>query len=185
MPGTPIGGAFAGMDVITGFPGETDAEFEESFEELSRLPWSRLHVFPYSERAGTPATRLPGAVAPHIRAERARRLGELSLARVRAHAERVLEECGLLARPLEGVLLEMPSERPPAGLTDELSARVGLPSGPVSWVNGYTSNYLRVYMPVSASSAASLRNRVVSAEPLGVVVDRVQGAASLVGRMLK
>ena len=64
---------FVGMDVITGFPGETDAEFEDSYTKLVEWPWSRLHVFPYSERQGTPATRLPGAISPEVRAERAER----------------------------------------------------------------------------------------------------------------
>ncbi len=45
--------AFVGMDVIAGFPTETDEQFDETVERLSGLSWTRLHVFPYSRRPGT------------------------------------------------------------------------------------------------------------------------------------
>ncbi|NDD91183.1 tRNA (N(6)-L-threonylcarbamoyladenosine(37)-C(2))-methylthiotransferase MtaB, partial [bacterium] len=70
--------AFVGMDLITGFPGETAAEFEQTCTQLEGLPWTRLHVFPYSEREGTPATRIPGSVAASERHRRARVLLEIS-----------------------------------------------------------------------------------------------------------
>ena len=73
--------AFVGMDVIAGFPGETEEEFFETYERLAGLPWTRLHVFPYSERPGTKAARLDGAVSVVERAQRATRLRELSLSR--------------------------------------------------------------------------------------------------------
>jgi tRNA A37 methylthiotransferase MiaB len=44
-----------GADVMTGFPGETEAEFEESRRFIESLPFTYLHVFTYSERPGTPA----------------------------------------------------------------------------------------------------------------------------------
>ncbi|HTL11376.1 MAG TPA: radical SAM protein, partial [Bdellovibrionota bacterium] len=69
---------FVGMDVITGFPGETREEFEWGLGVLDSLPWSRLHVFPYSERKGTPATRLPGSVERGERLRRAEALRALS-----------------------------------------------------------------------------------------------------------
>src|SRR4029453_19176941 len=49
-----------GADVIAGFPGETDADFAETVAFARELPFSYLHVFPYSARAGTEATGLPG-----------------------------------------------------------------------------------------------------------------------------
>jgi threonylcarbamoyladenosine tRNA methylthiotransferase MtaB len=64
-------------DVIAGFPGETGADFARTLAFVEELGYARLHVFPYSERAGTAAVRLPGKVAPAVRAERARRLREL------------------------------------------------------------------------------------------------------------
>ena len=63
-----------GADVITGFPGEDDAAFDETVRLVRDLPFSNLHVFPYSERPGTPAASLPGAVPVRVRRERARAL---------------------------------------------------------------------------------------------------------------
>ncbi len=76
-----VPGAFVGMDVIAGFPGETDEEFEDTYLRLTRLPWSRLHVFPYSERPGTKAINLENPVSRDKRALRAARLRELSTSR--------------------------------------------------------------------------------------------------------
>jgi len=44
---------FVGMDIIAGFPDESDEEFEDTFQRLKGTPWTRMHVFPYSERPGT------------------------------------------------------------------------------------------------------------------------------------
>ncbi|MCM2280928.1 MAG: tRNA (N(6)-L-threonylcarbamoyladenosine(37)-C(2))-methylthiotransferase MtaB [Bdellovibrionaceae bacterium] len=75
-----VPGSFVGMDVIAGFPGETDEEFEDTYGRLERLPWTRIHVFPYSERPGTKAAALmaDAMVPKHVRAARAARLRELS-----------------------------------------------------------------------------------------------------------
>lgn len=65
-----------GADVMTGFPGETDGEFRETYEFVERMPFTYLHVFTYSERPGTPAAA--GAQVPHpLRKERTRALREL------------------------------------------------------------------------------------------------------------
>ncbi len=50
--------AFVGMDVIVGFPMESQDDFSETYQRLAELPWNRIHVFPYSERPGTYAQRL-------------------------------------------------------------------------------------------------------------------------------
>jgi threonylcarbamoyladenosine tRNA methylthiotransferase MtaB len=52
--------AFIGADVIAGFPGETEAEFNDTVRLLEELPFSDLHVFPYSSRPGTRAAGMPG-----------------------------------------------------------------------------------------------------------------------------
>lgn len=70
--------AAIGVDVITGFPGETQEEFETTYAFLRDLDISYLHVFPYSERANTTAKKLPGRVHPHIRADRSKMLRILS-----------------------------------------------------------------------------------------------------------
>lgn len=119
----PHGPAFVGMDVITGFPGETAEHFAETLARLERLPWSRLHVFPYSERAGTPATRLPGVVPPAERARRAKLLRELS-------ARRLSERCAQVGEELRGILLEKPDAQGIAGYTpDYLKVRLPLTPG--------------------------------------------------------
>jgi threonylcarbamoyladenosine tRNA methylthiotransferase MtaB len=185
MP-APLGGAFVGMDVITGFPGETEEEFEAGFEELSKLPWSRLHVFPYSERAGTPATRLPGSVRPEVRVARTRRLGELSMARVEALAQRVLIGSLESGVPLPGVLLEKPMSRVSDLVLDAaLKARLLARGEGALWANGYTANYLRVLMPVAVGGNSKRRpnvnrNEIVSVRPVAVAVDRAQGEAVLI-----
>jgi threonylcarbamoyladenosine tRNA methylthiotransferase MtaB len=78
---TEIPGAFVGMDVIVGFPGETEEEFADTFERLEKLPWTRIHVFPYSERPGTKAAAYDGVVKREERLLRSQRLRELSTAR--------------------------------------------------------------------------------------------------------
>jgi len=67
-----------GVDVIVGFPGETDSHFEETFQFLHELPVSYLHVFTYSERENTPAAMYPDKVLPATRKQRTNRLRTLS-----------------------------------------------------------------------------------------------------------
>jgi threonylcarbamoyladenosine tRNA methylthiotransferase MtaB len=71
--------AALGADVIVGFPGETDDEFEETLTLISRSPLTYLHVFSYSDRPGTRATGMPDKVRPEVAAARSdqlRRLGK-------------------------------------------------------------------------------------------------------------
>lgn len=63
-------------DIITGFPGETDDEFQETLAFAERIRFSGIHVFPYSERQGTVAAKMEGQVPKHIRAMRAKILIE-------------------------------------------------------------------------------------------------------------
>jgi len=76
VPGTCIG-----ADVMVGFPGETEAQFENTHALLDSLPMSYLHVFSYSLRQGTPAERLPDHAPRAVKSTRARRLIEWSQAR--------------------------------------------------------------------------------------------------------
>jgi threonylcarbamoyladenosine tRNA methylthiotransferase MtaB len=69
--------AAIGADVMVGFPGETDTDFEESRQFIEQLPFTYLHVFTYSERPGTPAAEDPLMVPMAIRKERNRVLREL------------------------------------------------------------------------------------------------------------
>jgi threonylcarbamoyladenosine tRNA methylthiotransferase MtaB len=70
--------AAIGADVMTGFPGETEAEFEESRAFIDSLPFTYLHVFTYSERPGTPAAESAEQVPMEVRKERNRILRELA-----------------------------------------------------------------------------------------------------------
>ncbi len=63
-----------GADIITGFPTETDALFQNTYDCVEEAHISWLHVFPYSEREGTPAAKIPKQVQPQIRKARAARL---------------------------------------------------------------------------------------------------------------
>lgn len=67
-----------GVDLIVGFPGETDENFENTFKFIESLPVSYLHVFKYSERRNTVAVTLPGSVDVHVRNIRSEKLRNLS-----------------------------------------------------------------------------------------------------------
>ena len=73
-----IPGLNIGIDVIAGFPGETDRAFENTAELLGGLPAGYLHVFPFSRRSGTPAADFPGHVPEQVKKERALRLRQIS-----------------------------------------------------------------------------------------------------------
>jgi len=76
--------AAIGADVMVGFPGETDAEFEETRRVIESLPLTYLHVFTYSARPGTPAAGMPNQVAAPVARERNRVLRELASEKKRA-----------------------------------------------------------------------------------------------------
>jgi threonylcarbamoyladenosine tRNA methylthiotransferase MtaB len=63
--------AFIGADVIAGFPGESDQEFNETLQLIEELPFSDLHVFPYSSRPGTKAADFPDQIPGKIIKKRA------------------------------------------------------------------------------------------------------------------
>jgi threonylcarbamoyladenosine tRNA methylthiotransferase MtaB len=80
--------AFIGIDVIVGFPGEEEVHFQETYTLLEELAPSFLHIFPFSERPGTPAVEMSGKVPPQVATERAERLEALSRKLHRAFVER-------------------------------------------------------------------------------------------------
>ena len=61
-------------DIMVGFPGETDRDFEDSLRFVEQIGFSQLHVFRYSPRRGTPAAEYPDQLAPHISADRSQRM---------------------------------------------------------------------------------------------------------------
>jgi threonylcarbamoyladenosine tRNA methylthiotransferase MtaB len=74
-----------GADVITGFPGETDADHRETVSLVNELPFTYLHVFPYSARPGTAAVKMGGDVPAAVSRERAAELRALGEAKAAAH----------------------------------------------------------------------------------------------------
>lgn len=65
-------------DIIVGFPGETEAEFEQTYEFLNKIAFYKMHVFKYSQRKGTKAAVMPNQIDGSIKEQRSRRLIELS-----------------------------------------------------------------------------------------------------------
>jgi threonylcarbamoyladenosine tRNA methylthiotransferase MtaB len=77
-----------GADIIAGFPGESDADHRQTVALVGTLPFTYLHVFPYSERPGAAAGRLGERVPPGVIRDRARELRELGAAKAQAHRAR-------------------------------------------------------------------------------------------------
>ena len=121
--------AFIGVDLITGARGETDELFARSREFIESLDISRLHVFPYSERPGTRALELAGAVDPAVRHRRTNEMLRLSERKWEQFANRFIGS----TRP---VLMEHPRTggKPMAGFTDNY-LRVEVGNAPASTDN--------------------------------------------------
>ncbi len=64
-------------DIIVGFPGETDAEFQETIDVAHEVGFSKIHIFPFSARRGTPAATMPQQVPAHVQQCRARELARI------------------------------------------------------------------------------------------------------------
>ncbi len=79
---------FFGIDVIVGFPGETDDDFQTTYDFIESVSPAYLHVFPYSDRPLAPASKFVGKIDPHVAAERVKRLSALSDRLHRGFSER-------------------------------------------------------------------------------------------------
>lgn len=115
--------ACIGVDVIVGFPGETDEEFMKTVDFLKDLDVSYFHVFTYSERANTTAKKLEGAVPVNVRRERSRQLQILSEKKKRQFYES-----------------QLGNEFPVLFEAEENEGTI----------YGFTSNYVKVKLPYSA-----------------------------------
>ncbi len=109
-----------GVDVLVGFPGETDKEFNETFDFLNNLDISYLHVFTYSERENTEATQMSGIVPVHLRKLRNKMLRILSAKKLRYFYE---QNIGLV----KNVLFEQENKD--------------------GFLHGFTDNYVKVKTP--------------------------------------
>ncbi|TLS39353.1 tRNA (N(6)-L-threonylcarbamoyladenosine(37)-C(2))-methylthiotransferase MtaB [Pseudalkalibacillus caeni] len=108
-------------DVIVGFPGETEEEFQETYDFVAKHKFSELHVFPFSKRTGTPAARMEDQVDEDVKNERVHRLIELSNQLAKQYASDYENEV------LEVIPEEQYKEDPDSGL-----------------YVGYTDNYMKV-----------------------------------------
>ena len=106
-----------GVDVIVGFPGESDDDFEETFKFLTKLDVSYLHVFSYSERDNTESIHLKNKVSNNIKSQRSKILRGLSLQKKKIFYEKNLTET-------RSVLFESKNND--------------------GYILGYTDNYVRV-----------------------------------------
>ncbi|WP_093229020.1 tRNA (N(6)-L-threonylcarbamoyladenosine(37)-C(2))-methylthiotransferase MtaB [Thermoflavimicrobium dichotomicum] len=113
-------------DVIVGFPGETDEQFENGYRFIEELDMYQLHVFPYSKRTGTPAARMPDQVPEEIKHERVKRMIELSNRLSLKYAEKFV-----------GDVVEVIPERP---YKEDPSNGLYM---------GYSDNYLQVVFPAN------------------------------------
>ncbi|MGI6755528.1 MAG: tRNA (N(6)-L-threonylcarbamoyladenosine(37)-C(2))-methylthiotransferase MtaB [Atopobiaceae bacterium] len=102
-----------GTDLIVGFPGETDADFDASLAFCEQMSFAKMHIFRYSKRPGTPAATMQHQVEPHIMAERSRRLRHLADVMRAQEAARHVGEKDL-------VLVEYPGRGVSGGLFDVL-----------------------------------------------------------------
>ncbi|MGD0902380.1 MAG: radical SAM protein [Terracidiphilus sp.] len=106
-----------GADVMVGFPGETDAEFEETLELVRSVPFAYLHLFPFSPRPGTPAWALHAQrpVRAAVVEERMAVLRALAAEKSQAHRRR------FVGRELEAITLRTPAEMTARGRTAALT----------------------------------------------------------------
>jgi len=132
--------------MLVGFPGETAAHFERTYQVVESLPFSYLHVFSYSSRPGTPAAKYPDQVHPAAKKERSQRLRALGQAKRRAFAERFLGDT-------VQILLEGKREK----------AR--------QLLSGLTDNYIRVHV----DAPEALVNQLVPVRLVAVDGDEVRG----------
>ncbi|EJT6494439.1 tRNA (N(6)-L-threonylcarbamoyladenosine(37)-C(2))-methylthiotransferase MtaB [Clostridium perfringens] len=120
-------------DVIVGFPGETDEEFEETYEFLKRIALSKTHIFKYSPRKGTRAENMENQVDGNKKDERSKKLIELNRINEKAFAEKYIGE-------VIDVLFE---------------EEVELGSGVYT---GYTRNYIKVNAKVDCNVSGKILN---------------------------
>lgn len=115
-------GAYVGMDVIVGFPSETEESFQKTFELLKNTPWTRLHVFPYSERPGTRAALMEVSVPTRERQRRSELLRALSWDRLQEQSDLQVGSIKkvLMLKEQEGVIQGLSRDYWPVKIKGEL-----------------------------------------------------------------
>jgi len=146
--------ACIGVDVIVGFPGETEEHFLETYNFLNELDISYLHVFTYSERDNTPAAQMDGVVPIKVRKKRSKMLRGLSAKKRRAFYESQLGNTGT-------VLFEGENKE--------------------GYIHGFTENYVKVKTPWDPSKVNTLqRIKLTKIDEDGMVrFKELKGAVSV------
>lgn len=133
-------------DVMVGFPGETDIEFEDTYAFLKEIAFSQMHIFKFSPRKGTPAASFNGQVASEIKEERSSRLLKLSLGNM-------LEFNSKYVGRVMPVLFEQDVKRT------------------IGWLEGLTTNYIRVL----CKGGGELKGKIKDVEIERAIEDYVIG----------
>lgn len=151
-------------DVIVGFPGESDVEFEHSLAFVERMQFSRAHIFPYSARDGTAAASLPLHVSDSTKDARAKAMQAVANADARRFASRLV-----------GKTLPVLWESREAKTEDARPTRDVRDTGASGRWSGYSDNYVRV----TTESDADLHNTVTHVKVSSVDQDGVLTANAL------
>lgn len=140
-------------DIIVGFPGETEQEWQESLEFIDSMEFGHIHIFSYSEREGTKAASLPNSVPKSVRAQRSKELH----ASAAVQKQRVLRKMLTLSQSETSLVLWERGEQQPDGRFKH-------------W--GYTPNYLKV----STTSDQDLTNLVLPTKLIDIEQGLFRGA---------
>lgn len=123
--------AAIGADVITGFPGETEDDFNDTYTFLASLPITYLHVFAFSPRPGTPAASLPGKITSSVKEQRSKELIRLS----ESHKMLFMQEN---AGQMRSVLFEKKNAQ--------------------GMISGFTDNYIKTFLPYNKTLPGNVYN---------------------------
>ena len=149
--------AAIGADVMVGFPGETDEEFNETVRMIESLPFTYLHVFTYSPRPGTPAAAMCHQVPVHVARERNRILRDIAAEKKLAFME------GFLGKTVEAITLH--SNR------DVMRRDEGSPQD--NFTEALTDNYLKLRLKGRHNA-----NRWIKAQIVGMEAGEMIGVAA-------
>jgi threonylcarbamoyladenosine tRNA methylthiotransferase MtaB len=107
--------AAIGADVMTGFPGETDSEFESTHRLIEELPFTYLHVFTYSARPGTPAAAMLNQLPIHVARERNQILRDLATSKKQTFMQ------SFIGKRLQAITLSAMQKRSDGDFTEALT----------------------------------------------------------------
>ena len=133
-------------DIIVGFAGETEDEFEQSLDFVGKVSFSEAHVFPYSIRKGTKAAKMPGQLPGDVKDERAHRMGDMCRALHEEYMDSFVGET-------VSVLFERETED--------------------GMYEGHTTNYIRVNVPSDTDISHKILNVKIKSHSRGVAMGEV------------